>query len=432
MVIRTKTLLVFLTVMLLCGLAAALPPVSQRLVYRFDQVKTRLRYTLFPPEKAVFVPQPALANHLAEGQITLSPVPSATVTPVPTLLPPKETPTPTLTATPLPDAVALKGGRYIDQHGLWNYCAPASLAMELSYWGWGGTREDVGHYVKPVDEDKNVMPYELADYVTSQTKLSAVVRAGGTLDLLKRLTANGYVVLIEKGTYIQETTTGKVSWMGHYDVVSGYSDTDKEIIVQDSYFKPDMRIKYDTILQEWRGFNNVFLVVYPSENEQDLMSVLGDYADQANSYRLAYDIASQETNSLIGIETFFAWFNRGTSQVNLQDYAGAAASYDQAFALYPNLPEDNRPYRIMWYQTGPYFAYYYLGRYLDVINLATQTVDYVEKPFLEESFYWRGRAFGATGEAEKDIADQQLALKYHPGFKPSQDELSRLLVDNNP
>ena len=67
-----------------------------------------------------------------------------------------------------------------------------------------------------------------------------------------------------------------------------------------------------------------------------------------------------------------------------------------------------------------------------MINLATQTVDYVEKPFLEESFYWRGRAFGATGEAEKDIADQQLALKYHPGFKPSQDELSRLLVDNNP
>ncbi|MBE3143318.1 MAG: C39 family peptidase [Planctomycetes bacterium] len=430
MAIKTKILLVLLTVMILGGLTATLPPVRQRLVYRFDQVKTRLRYTLFPPEKAVFVPQPTLATSLAKGEITPTPAPSATITPAPTLLPSKETPTPTLTATPLPDAVALKGGRYIDQHGLWNYCAPASLAMELSYWGWSGTREDVGHFVKPVDEDKNVMPYELADYVTSQTKLSAVIRAGGTLDLLKRLTANGYVVLIEKGTYIQETTTGKLSWMGHYDVVSGYSDADQEIIVQDSYFKPDLRIKYETILQEWRGFNNVFLVVYPPEKEQDLMSVLGDYADEANSYRIAYAKASQETNSLSGIEAFFAWFNRGSSQVNLQDYAGAAASYDQAFALYPSLPEDRRPYRIMWYQTGPYFAYYYMTRYQDVINLATQTVDYVEKPFLEESFYWRGRARGATGDAQGDIADQRIALKYHPGFKPSLDELARLGVVN--
>ncbi len=430
MATKTKILLVFLTVILLGGLAAALPPVSQRLAYRFDQVKTRLRYALFPPEKAVFVPQPAMESPMAKGAITSTPAPSATITPAPTLLAPKDTPVPTLTATPLPDAVALKGGRYIDQHGLWNYCAPASLAMELSYWGWSGTREDVGHYVKPVDEDKNVMPYELADYVTSQTKLSAVVRAGGTLDLLKRLVANGYIVLIEKGTYIQETTTGKVSWMGHYDVVSGYSDASQEIIVQDSYFKPDMRIKYETILQEWRGFNNVFLVVYPPEKEQDLISVLGDYADEANSYRIAYDIASQETNSLSGIDAFFAWFNRGTSQVSLQDYAGAAASYDQAFALYPNLPEDKRPYRIMWYQTGPYFAYYYLGRYLDVINLATQTVDYVEKPFLEESFYWRGRAHGAAGDAQADIADQRLALKYHPGFTPSLDELAHLGVAN--
>ncbi len=288
----------------------------------------------------------------------------------------------------------------------------------------------MGHFVKPVDEDKNVMPYELADYVTSQTKLSVVIRAGGTLDLLKRLVANGYVVLIEKGTYIQETTTGKLSWMGHYDVVSGYSDADQEIIVQDSYFKPDLRIKYETILQEWRGFNNIFLVVYPPEKEQGLMSVLGDYADEANSYRIAYKKASEAINSLSGIEAFFAWFNRGSSQVNLQDYAGAAASYDQAFALYPSLPEDKRPYRIMWYQTGPYFAYYYMSRYQDVINLATQTVDYVEKPFLEESFYWRGRARGATGDAEEDIADQRVALKYHPGFTPSLDELAHLGIAN--
>ncbi len=407
-----------------------MPPVRDRLSYHLDQVMTRLRYTLFPPEKVVFVPQPALASSTGKAEITLTPAPSATVTLASTSLPLRETPTPTLTATPLPDAVSLKGIRYIDQHGLWNYCAPSSLAMQLSYWGWSGTREDVGHYVKPFEEDKNVMPYELADYVTSQTKLSAVIRSGGTLDLLKRLVANGYVVLIEKGTYIQDVTTGKPSWMGHYNVVSGYDEATQEIIVQDAYFKPDLRIKYDTILQEWRAFNYIFLVVYPPEKEQNLMSVLGDYADETNSYRIAYDKATAEINSLTGIDAYFAWFNRGTSQVDLQDYAGAAEFYDQAFALYPDLAVDKRPFRMLWYQTGPYFAYYYMFRYQDVINLATQTIDNVEKPYLEESFYWRGRALGATGDAQKDIADQRIALKYHPGFKPSLDELAHLGVAN--
>jgi len=36
------------------------------------------------------------------------------------------------------------------------------------------------------------------------------------------------------------------------------------------------------------------------------------------------------------------------------------------------IPDDLtvRPYRILWYATGPYFAYYYTGRYSDVIQLA--------------------------------------------------------------
>jgi len=430
MTIKTKILLVLLTVLILGGLTAALPPLRDRVSYHLDQVMTRLRYALFPPENAVFVPQPILVSSTGNGEITLTPAPPATVTLTPTSLPFRETPTPTLTVTPLPGAAALKGIRYIDQHGMWNYCAPSSLAMQLSYWGWSGTREDVGHYVKPFEEDKNVMPYELADYVTSQTKLSTVIRSGGTLDLLKRLVANGYVVLIEKGTYIQDVTTGKPSWMGHYNEVSGYDDATQEIIVQDAYFKPDLRIQYDTILQEWRAFNYIFLVVYPPEKEQNLLSVLGDYAGETNSYRIAYGKASAEINTLSGIGAYFAWFNRGTSQVNLQDYAGAVESYDQAFALYPNLPEDKRPFRMLWYQTGPYFAYYYMARYQDVINLATQTIDNVAKPYLEESFYWRGRAEGASGDAQKDIADQRMALKYHPGFKPSLDELAHLGVTN--
>ncbi len=426
---RTKLLLVLFTLIVMGGLVATLPPVRESLVYHFEDIKTRIRYALYPPAKAVFVPRAAVATAVEATVEAFTPAPSATPVPPTATLPPEvDTSTPAPTATPLPAAFAIQGVKYINQHGLWNYCAPANLAMELSYWGWTGTREDIGNYVKPFPEDKNVMPYELVDFVTSQTNLSVVIRYGGTLDVLKQLVSNGYAVLIEKGTFITDTT-GTLSWMGHYNVVTGYSDTTKEVIVQDSYFKPDMHISYDLITQEWRAFDNVFIVAYPPEKEQNLMAVLGDYADADNANRIAARNASDESYTLTGNDQFFALFNRGTSLVNLQDYAGAATAYDAAFKLYPSLVEKKRPWRMMWYQTGPYFAYYYMGRYQDVINLATQTIDYVEKPYLEESFYWRGRARGAIGEVTGDISDQRTALKYHPGFQPVLDELGRLGVD---
>ncbi len=61
----------------------------------------------------------------------------------------------------------------------------------------------------------------------------------------------------------------------------------------------------------------------------------------------------------------------------LQQYVDAATAYDQAFSIYDSIGKDDkqRPFRMMWYQTGPYFAYFYSGRYQDVINLANVTLN---------------------------------------------------------
>jgi tetratricopeptide (TPR) repeat protein len=89
-----------------------------------------------------------------------------------------------------------------------------------------------------------------------------------------------------------------------------------------------------------------------------------------------------------------------------------------------------RPYRILWYQTGPYFAYFYLGRYYDVLNLATTAINAaLDEPAIEESFYWRGMAKKALGDTSGAIADFKLALKYHPGFEPALYQLNQLGVN---
>ena len=113
-----------------------------------DALLAQIKYTLNPPDEAVFVPQ-------QQGDPIAPPTLAATPTPQPptaTLAPtgsPQPSATPTLTSTPLPESVILDGVVYVDQHGRWNYCGPANLTMALKFWGWPGDRDDVAAVVKP-------------------------------------------------------------------------------------------------------------------------------------------------------------------------------------------------------------------------------------------------------------------------------------------
>jgi tetratricopeptide (TPR) repeat protein len=113
--------------------------------------------------------------------------------------------------------------------------------------------------------------------------------------------------------------------------------------------------------------------------------------------------------------------------MRLQDYGGTAQAYDQAFLLYPTIAEKERPWRMMWYQTGPYWAYFYTGRYQDVIDLATKTLDAMSQPVLEESYYWRALARLALSDNKGAIKDLRSSLESHPGFEPALTQLEQLM-----
>jgi tetratricopeptide (TPR) repeat protein len=308
----------------------------------------------------------------------------------------------------------------------WNNCGPATLSMALSFWGWQGDQAAAAEFTKPNPRDKNVMPYEMAAFVEEQTDFRVVTRVGGDLALVKQFLAAGLPVILEKGFEGPEFS----GWMGHYVLVTGYDDTRQEFTTQDSFLGPTIIVGYDVIESFWRAFNFTYLVVYPAEREADVLALLVAQADETINAQAALALASEEIYTQSGRDQFFAWFNRGTNLVALQDYAGAAAAYDEAFALYAALPEEERPWRMMWYQTGPYWAYYYTGRYFDVINLATTTLDAMSEPVLEESYYWRALAREALGDVTGAVEDLQTSLKHHPSFAPSVSQLTRLGVEN--
>jgi len=431
-----------LVVLIVAGVVLSLPPVWSRVSYHARDLYTKLKYLVNPPQSEVFIPSGEesdgfVATSAAATLTALAPTPSPTNSPAVTT--PSPTALPTSTPEPLPVSVYLPGVKPEPQ--LWNNCGPATLSMNLSFYQWGQTQVEAAEVLKPNPRDKNVMPYEMVNFVNAQTSLRALSRMGGDIGTLKRLLNAGFPVLVEKG--FEPSDLQKEGWMGHFNLIVGYNDEARSFITQDSYLLshppgggeikdietfPGFTVPYDDMEKHWRAFNYVFIVVYPPDKENDVLNALGALMDENGAYRAAYERAKIEAATLSDVrERFFAWYNAGTSLVNLADYSGAAAAYDTAFNLYAQIPEDRRPWRMMWYQTGPYFAYYYSGRYNDVISLADQTLERMSaEPILEESYYWRGMAYLALGDNERALTEFRDSLKHHPGFGPSLAALEQM------
>jgi len=422
--IRRYSIVLTLAILGLCLLsifAYNLPPIHDRLAWRVDNLRVQIRRFINPPEQVVFSPQEQIEAIVAPTLTALALPPNlrpAVVTETP---PPSPVPSPTL--MPPPESAVLSGIRH--QYQEFNNCAPASLAMVLSYWGWPGDQYQTRGYLRPSFEsdDKNVNPFEIVNFVEQFTELDALWRVGGDLELLKRLTASGYPVLIEKGL-----DPSHDSWLGHYQIISGYNNTGGYFLVYDSFEGPpeSYPVPYGVIAQFWRHFNFTYIVVFPPERTAEIRAILGSHDELQTNFRYAAELALAEATGLSGREQFFAWFNRGTNLVYLQDYIAAAQAYDSAFALYAALPEGERPWRLMWYQDGPYAAYYHSGRYQDVINLAFATLINVDKPVLEETYYWRGMARAALGDRNGALEDLQLAYSLNPNSTPAGEAIQRL------
>ena len=112
------------------------------------------------------------------------------------------------------------------------------------------------------------------------------------------------------------------------------------------------------------------------------------------------------------MEDKYAWFNMGTSYVALKDYENAALAYDRAFQL-------QLPWRMLWYQFGPYEAYYNVGRYNDVLALAKSNLG--TTTYVEETYYYEGLAFAAEGDRTKALSNFDQALGLNKNFFPAQE-----------
>lgn len=364
--------------------------------------------------------QTALPDPVAEPESetgdTSTQVPTPTTTPSPT------PPLPTSTPVPVPESARLPFIGHIFQD--WNNCGPATLAMALSFFQIYPTQSETASVLKPNPEDRNVTPEEMAAYVNEETEFAAVTRTNGTLHTLKRFLANGNPVIIELGI----DPPGEYAWLewyGHYLLVVAYDEAQEQFWVYDSWFgtsevpgenaHPDGRvIKYDELASYWRQFNNNYIALYRPEEEAAVQDIIGQ--DMDDEYMWQQSLIRTQTLLNEELEDAFLWFNLGTTYNALGDFEKAAAAFDQARNI-------GLPWRMLWYQFGPYQAYYEVGRYEDVILLADTTL--LDRPYFEESYYYKGLALAALGNTSEAQDNFERAVRFNPNYTPAVEALAQ-------
>ena len=297
----------------------------------------------------------------------------------------------------------------------WNNCGPATLTNALVHFGYEDDQNRAANWLKPDGEDKNVSPWQMVEFVNTQIPeipVYGMVRSGGTLELLQTLMFNDFPVVIEKGY-----EPSGFDWMGHYLLISGFDDQLGEFTTMDSFKGPNTRYSFGDIADYWQHFNYTYIVLYTANREEELMELLGADADEWQNYINTLELARAE--AIADSEDAHAWFNMGTNFVNLGMHDVAAQAFDQAISL-------GLPWRMMWYQFGPYQAYFRTGRFDDMIAIARQNQNDGGGHFVEETWYYLGMAREGRGEYDKALQNYNTALSFNPNFTPAEEAKERL------
>jgi tetratricopeptide (TPR) repeat protein len=225
---------------------------------------------------------------------------------------------------------------------------------------------------------------------------------------LKRLLSNGLPVIVE--TWLEPEDNGG---MGHYRLFVGYDEAGAYFIAEDSLRGAGVEVSIAEFEPFWQVFNRTYLVAYPAEQAALVQAILGEAMLDRVMYERA--LATAQAEAQANPENGYAWFNIGTNYARLGEMTPAASAFDQARRI-------GLPYRMLWYQFDIFKAYLAEGRYQDVIDLGTATLQATSG--LEEVYYYRGLALQATGQLEQAAADFRAALDYNPFFTPAQEALT--------
>jgi len=319
--------------------------------------------------------------------------------------------------------VALAGLEVVPQK--YNNCGPANLSIVLNHYGVDVDQLRIAEALKPNYEDRNVSPTELADYVETETDLAMLTAYGLEQSTLKQLLAADFPVIVEKGLLLSESH----GWMGHYLTLYGYDESEKVFHGLDTFMGPwdgtGRRFDFDELDELWAQFNRATLIVYPEGRRQELEAILGP---SVLDRKAMWEQAASRSRASIEAdpEDAFAWFDLGASLYHLGVQTGADELFTQAASAFDRAREIGLPWRTLWYQFEPYWAYLGAGRADEVLALTDAVLTTSGGRNIEETHLFRGYALLAMGDPIGAERAYRQALRVNPGMTLAEEALQAL------
>lgn len=301
----------------------------------------------------------------------------------------------------------LPGAKWIAQ--TFNNCGPATTSMVLQYFGHTVSQEETKAKLRTNPTDTNVFTYEIADYLRNDYQIESKLLYGGDINLLKKLVANGFYVVVEDWLHPNED-------IGHVTIIRGFDDEQGVLIADDSYIGINITYAYAEFDQtQWKAFNREYLPLYKKENEELLMAIVKDHWDETIMYENAAAVARREIAA--NPKDMYAWFNLGTSLYALGDYSSAKNAFEKSQTFgWPN--------RMLWYQIQPIQTYNKLGEYNKALELIR--IGLAGNDSFAELHYESAIAYQGLGDEAKAREEAQKALQYSPNLHEAKDFLDSL------
>jgi tetratricopeptide (TPR) repeat protein len=405
-------------VLIIGGLLYQIPSLKSRLNWRIETAIIYANAVLHPagqmPTPDGNKPAPGAA--LPQPRLSYARLPSPTPLPEPTCsaqtcVTPTAEPSPTATPTPIPipASASLVPPPYEKQDQ--NNCGPASLTMNLRYYGWKGDQYTITALIKPDLTDRNVNPDELLYFVNNRVGwLNGQYRVNGNIDMLKRFIALGMPIMVEEESRLdKQYWPNDDLWAGHYLMLTAYDDNTQVFTSQDSWLGANLKVSYQELDRRWQTFNRVYLMFYRPEQEETVRAIIGENWDEKTNRTLALAAAQKETEQ--NPENPFAWFNLGTNLDYFERYTEASQAFDVARQL-------GLPQRMLRYQFGPFIAYFRTGRIDDLLALTEYALKITSNS--EENLLWHAWALYMKKQKDKAIEDLNKALKINPNYNDAR------------
>jgi len=316
----------------------------------------------------------------------------------------------------LPAAYEIEDIAWVPQ--TWNNCGPATLAMGLDRWGITATQGDIASLIRPNSRDGHVSIDQIR-FAAAAWGLESFYAPSADIETVKRFVARGFPVMMPTWHIDDDGEQ-----MGHYRLVHGYDEAAGMFAVRDSLEPVGHRMDIRSFDLLWRVFNRRMLVLYPPDRSDEVRPIADALGTGRDMLEASLETARSERLPVgdlpFGMSEVqyraYGDFNRSMALTSLGRHEEAAEALRGALG--------DLPWRMLWYQPEVLES-------MDRVNahrwIAAETSRALAPyPYLEELWYWRGRAEAALGNVDSAETAFLRALEIRPGWDLALSELAAL------